>query len=305
MRSMAIRLLAAVRRQGARLAGALLLGAACTAAPAQTVTYIHTDPVGNPVLATDANGDVVWKESYKPYGEEQKNPTAAGGSHLGFSGQPFDDATGLGYFGGRHYDPVLGRFLGVDPAPPDPNDLVHSLNRYAYGNNNPYRYVDPDGRSAVLAFALPPLLLGGAWWVTRSADQREQMVRDASRALHGFTQWVFNEKDGDAKPSGKDAEGGAAGQKDVTRRPSRVRTGTEQGNWENAENGETGGKTCPTCGKEVSSKPGERNKDWDNDHNPPWRDRDLSGKDRKGVLDEYNRDTRLRCVNCNRSDNGH
>jgi len=55
---------------------------------------------------------------------------------------------------------------------------------------------------------------------------------------------------------------------------------------------------------EVKSRPGEKNKDWDNDHNLPWRDRDLTGKDRKGVLDEYNHDTRLRCVNCNRSDNG-
>lgn len=73
---------------------------------------------------------------------------------------------------------------------------------------------------------------------------------------------------------------------------------------ENAGDGESGGKLCPTCGNEVKSKPGEKNKDWDNDHSPPWRDRELSGKDRKGVLDEYNRDTRLRCVGCNRSDNG-
>ena len=67
----------------------------------------------------------------------------------------------------------------------------------------------------------------------------------------------------------------------MTKRPSRVRKGTEQGNWDNAEDGENGGKVCPTCGKEVNSKPGEKNKDWDNDHNPPWRDRNLSGKDRK------------------------
>jgi hypothetical protein len=94
------------------------------------------------------------------------------------------------------------------------------------------------------------------------------------------------------------------GQKDVTKRPSRVRKGTEQANWDNAEDGAKGGKLCPTCAKELKSKPGDKNKDWDSDHVAPWRDRDLTGKDRKGVLDEYNRDTRLRCVNCNRSDNG-
>ncbi len=36
----------------------------------------------------------------------------------------------------------------------------------------------------------------------------------------------------------------------------------------------------------------------------PWRDRDLNEKHRKGVFDEFNRDTRLRWVNCNRTENG-
>jgi len=40
------------------------------------------------------------------------------------------------------------RFIQIDPAPVDPNN-IHSFNRYAYGNNNPYRYIDPDGRTPV------------------------------------------------------------------------------------------------------------------------------------------------------------
>ena len=39
------------------------------------------------------------------------------------------------------------------------------------------------------------------------------------------------------------------------------------------------------------------------DHQPTWKDRDLSGMDRKQVLDEYNKDVRLRCPGCNRADN--
>jgi len=27
----------------------------------------------------------------------------------------------------------------------------HSFNRYAYANNNPYKYIDPDGQNAELA----------------------------------------------------------------------------------------------------------------------------------------------------------
>ncbi|QUJ67388.1 hypothetical protein KDD30_15340 [Photobacterium sp. GJ3] len=42
---------------------------------------------------------------------------------------------------------------------------------------------------------------------------------------------------------------------------------------------------------------------WDVDHQPKWKDRDLEGKSRKDVLDEYNRETRLPCPSCNRTDN--
>jgi RHS repeat-associated protein len=65
---------------------------------------------------------------------------------IGFAGRPFDAGTGLSYMDARYYDPMLGRFMAVDPAAAEPNNL-HSLNRYAYANNNPARYVDPDGNS--------------------------------------------------------------------------------------------------------------------------------------------------------------
>ncbi|MFT4810649.1 MAG: hypothetical protein ACI9LX_004017 [Paraglaciecola sp.] len=48
----------------------------------------------------------------------------------------------------RYYDPVIGRFYSNDPI--GFRD-VHSFNRYAYANNNPYKYVDPNGESSSLA----------------------------------------------------------------------------------------------------------------------------------------------------------
>ena len=45
----------------------------------------------------------------------------------------------------RYYDPVAGRFLSVDPVTTDA-DTGKSFGRYHYANNNPYRYIDPDGR---------------------------------------------------------------------------------------------------------------------------------------------------------------
>jgi hypothetical protein len=49
----------------------------------------------------------------------------------------------------RYYDPVIGRFYSNDPQG---FTNVHNFNRYAYANNNPYKYVDPDGRNAVTKF---------------------------------------------------------------------------------------------------------------------------------------------------------
>ncbi len=52
------------------------------------------------------------------------------------------------------------RFMGVDPAEVDTAN-IHSFNRYAYANNNPYRFVDPDGRSPLVAVAVGVILWTG------------------------------------------------------------------------------------------------------------------------------------------------
>ncbi|WP_344808533.1 RHS repeat-associated core domain-containing protein, partial [Allohahella marinimesophila] len=58
---------------------------------------------------------------------------------------------GLVHMGARFYDPTSGRFISPDPAGINPTD-PRTVNRYVYANNNPYAYVDPDGRNAVALF---------------------------------------------------------------------------------------------------------------------------------------------------------
>ncbi len=126
---------------------AALLAVLFPAHAAEKTTYFHFDALGSPVAASDQAGNVVWKEEYRPYGARIKQAPAAGSNTRWYTGHPHDDDTGLTYMGARFYDPVVGRFMATDPKGFTADNL-HSFNRYAYANNNPYKFVDPDGREA-------------------------------------------------------------------------------------------------------------------------------------------------------------
>jgi RHS repeat-associated protein len=112
--------------------------------------FFHSDFAGNTIAATDANGALLWKEGYTPFGERTQIASASASHSQWFAGKQADVETGLSYFGARYYDPVVGRFMGIDAVTFHEENL-QSFNRYAYGNNNPYRFVDPDGNQAVEA----------------------------------------------------------------------------------------------------------------------------------------------------------
>ncbi|GIU51514.1 hypothetical protein TUM4438_41410 [Shewanella sairae] len=62
-------------------------------------------------------------------------------------------------------DPVFARFVSVDPigaAQYIKQGNVHGFNRYTYGNNNPYKYVDPDGRVAETVWDAANVTMGVA-----------------------------------------------------------------------------------------------------------------------------------------------
>ncbi len=125
-------------------AALLALTALSTPARAETVTYLHTDLLGSVALETDQNRNVVARYEYEPYGL----PRQAIADAPGYTGHVHDAGSGLVYMQQRYYDPLAGRFLSVDPVVTDAK-TGSSFNRYAYGNNNPYRFKDPDGRSAL------------------------------------------------------------------------------------------------------------------------------------------------------------
>ena len=126
----------------------------------EQVYFYYNDPVGTPLAISDASGNVVWRADYLPFGEETIDLSTVQNSML-FVGKEKDSESGLYYFDVRYMDPSAGRFCSpdsvgaVDPATGKVNDRnLHDpqlLNKYAYGLNNPYRYVDIDGQQTVPA----------------------------------------------------------------------------------------------------------------------------------------------------------
>ncbi len=113
---------------------------------AERITYIHFDALGSAIAGSDAEGASVWREDYQPYGDRIVSDGSTG-NNLWYTGKASFENFGLSYFGARWYDPVVGRFTGIDPVGYQ-EDNIHSFNRYVYANNNPYKFVDPDGRAA-------------------------------------------------------------------------------------------------------------------------------------------------------------
>lgn len=95
---------------------------------------------------------------------------------------------------------------------------IHGFNRYAYANNNPYKYVDPDGKVPVA-----PLVVAGARACVSNTACREAVVsgarataRGAKRAYNAIV-GAFSESSDKASGTGQDdgrkdtAEGGNTG----------------------------------------------------------------------------------------------
>src|SRR5207245_2800529 len=69
-----------------------------------------------------------------------------------FTGKERDGETGLDFFGARYFSGAQGRFTSVDPIWITKERMLdpQRLNLYAYGRNNPLRYIDPDGMDITL-----------------------------------------------------------------------------------------------------------------------------------------------------------
>ncbi|WP_165362872.1 RHS repeat domain-containing protein [Promicromonospora panici] len=121
-------------------------------------TTIIPDHHGTPMLQVDQSANRVTRQYTDPFGATRgavagdadadgrldgTSPTWVG-DH-GYLDKP-EDTSGLTAIGARMYDPVLGRFISVDPI----MDLTdpQQWNAYSYANNMPVTLSDPTGMKA-------------------------------------------------------------------------------------------------------------------------------------------------------------
>lgn len=150
------------------------------AAKAQTVEYIHTDALGTPVAITDEGGQVVERSEFTPYGGLLNRPVLDG---PGFTGHVQDAVTGLVYMQQRYYDPTLGRTLSVDPITAYGSGDMRHFNAYAYAYNNPYRFIDLDGRSACPGSSRLSCIQSDTYNASRSTGQTAQVSEPVGRTM--------------------------------------------------------------------------------------------------------------------------
>ena len=114
--------------------------------------YYRKNVLGDIIEIIDSFGTVKGKYSYTAFGEctilEDVNGIATA-NPFRYRGYYYDSTTNFYYLKSRYYDPVVCRFITFDDLQYLDPEHIGGLNLYAYCNNNPIMYVDPDGTKII------------------------------------------------------------------------------------------------------------------------------------------------------------
>ncbi|UOE21317.1 RHS repeat-associated core domain-containing protein [Thermobifida halotolerans] len=106
------------------------------------VHWIFSDHQGTGELTVESATGQTTRRRLNVFGAD-RGSTGDWPSDKGFVGGTIDVSTGLIHLGARAYDASIGRFVSVDPV----IDFTDSqqMHGYAYANNSPVTFSDPDG----------------------------------------------------------------------------------------------------------------------------------------------------------------
>ena len=105
----------------------------------------HGDVVG----LVNESGTVVNTYEYTPWGEI-RNESETVDNPIKYAGEYYDDELGMIYLRASYYNPSIGRFTSLDIEEGEIENPL-DMNRYVYCRNNPIKYIDPTGKSLVIA----------------------------------------------------------------------------------------------------------------------------------------------------------
>jgi RHS repeat-associated protein len=113
--------------------------------------YFVKDHLGSVRATVDRDGVVIGHDDYYPFGlvmPGRSSNSANPNDNYKFTGHERDDEAGLtlDYMMGRNYDPIIGRFLQIDPM----YNQRYGLSPYNYAQNNPLVRIDPNGMLDIL-----------------------------------------------------------------------------------------------------------------------------------------------------------
>ena len=109
--------------------------------------YFVKDHLGSVRTKVNRDGNVLGYDDYYPFGlamPDRSNNNSNPNADYKFTGHERDDEADimLDYMMARNYDPIIGRFMQIDPMA----SKYPSLSPYTYVANNPMNAFDPDGR---------------------------------------------------------------------------------------------------------------------------------------------------------------
>lgn len=146
-------------------------------------TVLAGDSHGTNQIAYQPETGEVTRRAFDPYGNPLGSGVGTWPDTHGFLNKPVDQTSGLTEIGARNYDPMIGRFISVDPVldPARPGQL----NGYTYANDNPTTLSDPTGLlvncgpdnvgcGGILGDPPPTAEERNNWWTSERAGERQR-----------------------------------------------------------------------------------------------------------------------------------
>ncbi|MEV8346462.1 RHS repeat domain-containing protein [Streptomyces niveus] len=145
----------------------------------QGFSFLLNDHQGTAMVSLSMTTLALTRRKQLPFGQLRSEQSESFPGTRGFVSGTIDP-TGLTHLGAREYDPLLGRFLSVDPV--IDHDAPAQMNAYSYAHNSPVTKSDPTG-------LCPADLCGVGYPIGGTGTSKSNPVRYITKAPKYSPRW--------------------------------------------------------------------------------------------------------------------